>query len=110
MDQEDEQLEDAVKSVEDALMEHGIKPHLQMGDHMMKRLRYYSAEWGQKQFDFALVVNGLDVNDDVQLRYGKHSIEDHLLFAAGMTDPRQFSGSYPLPRLSDFWLVNNTRC
>ncbi|MEM0375946.1 MAG: hypothetical protein QXO17_07435 [Nitrososphaerota archaeon] len=70
LDQEELQLNEVWRRIEDSLKKHGIAyKECEPGD----RWKIYSCNHGDKEFLVGVVINGRD------LPFQKHSIEDHLL-------------------------------
>lgn len=83
MDQEDESLHTIYEGIQKSL-KNLAKCEIKIideEDESEKRLKVYECKYkyGSKEFELILVINGLD-----EIHTDKHSIEDHLLKAAGM--------------------------
>lgn len=77
LDQEELQLNEVWRRIEDSLKKHGIAyKECETGD----RWKIYACSRGDKAFLVGVVVNGLN------LPYQKHSIEDHLLELLKLAD------------------------
>jgi len=75
MDQEDEELNDIYESTSATLEGHGIT--IESQERMDERLGKYRCSHGGREFTLILIVNGLNA-----IKSSKHTIEDHLLYAA----------------------------
>jgi hypothetical protein len=78
MDQEDDQLDLIYERIQNSLKEL-TKSALGVTEiEREARVRVYKGKYGSKEIELILVINGLD-----EVHTDKHSIEDHLLSAAG---------------------------
>jgi hypothetical protein len=78
MDQEDDPLTAIYERIKKDLERLATGEIELTKEETTERVRVYKGSYGSKEFELILVINGLD-----EIGVGKHSIEDHLLKAAG---------------------------
>lgn len=93
MDQEGENLDEIYERIKNKLMNQNIRSEIIMEN---SRVKQYRCWYGSKQFDFILIISGLD-----NIATQSHKIEDHLV--KGALELSKISNANLLQDSKDTW-------